>query len=554
VSERQRVLIIGGYGTFGGRLARLLADEPRLTLIIAGRSLAAARAFCETLSSRAELIAAQFDRDGDVAAQLRGAVPHIVVDASGPFQMYGAPYRVVEACLELGIDYLDLADGTDFVTGISQFDARAKARGIFILSGASTCPALTAAVVRRLAVGMARVDRIVVGISPSPHAGVGRNVVRSIASYAGKPLELGDGRHYALTQARRFTISVPGLLPLHTNCFSLVDVPDPKVLRALWPTAQSVWVGAGPRPEFLHRALNGLAWLVRLGVLPSLTPFAGLMARAMEVMRWGEHRGGMFVEVAGTSDSGEHRHRTWHLIAEADDGPFIPSMAAALIKNGLDAKRPMAGGRTAVGALELEDYERLFAGRRIHSGVRAVADGTRPLYERSLDEAWQALPEPIRNLHDNVGQRVVEGRATVERGRGMLARLIGFVMRFPPEGRDVPLTVTFTVAGGRETWRRDFAGRVFQSTQEAGRGRFEHLICERFGPITIGLALVIEGDRLYNVVRGWSFFGIPLPRWLAPSGEVYESAGDGRFNFDVEIAHRFIGRLVRYRGWLVRRD
>jgi len=33
-----RILILGGYGTFGGRLARLLADDSRLTLLIAGRS------------------------------------------------------------------------------------------------------------------------------------------------------------------------------------------------------------------------------------------------------------------------------------------------------------------------------------------------------------------------------------------------------------------------------------------------------------------------------------------------------------------------------------
>ncbi len=39
-----KVLILGGYGTFGGRLARLLADEDRLTLIIAGRSRARHRA------------------------------------------------------------------------------------------------------------------------------------------------------------------------------------------------------------------------------------------------------------------------------------------------------------------------------------------------------------------------------------------------------------------------------------------------------------------------------------------------------------------------------
>ena len=41
-----RILIIGGYGTFGGRLVQLLADETRLTLIVAGRSREKADAFC----------------------------------------------------------------------------------------------------------------------------------------------------------------------------------------------------------------------------------------------------------------------------------------------------------------------------------------------------------------------------------------------------------------------------------------------------------------------------------------------------------------------------
>jgi len=44
-----RVLILGGYGVFGGRLARLLADEARLTLVIAGRSREKASAFCVAL-------------------------------------------------------------------------------------------------------------------------------------------------------------------------------------------------------------------------------------------------------------------------------------------------------------------------------------------------------------------------------------------------------------------------------------------------------------------------------------------------------------------------
>src|SRR5438067_813935 len=146
-----KVLILGGYGTFGGRLARLLADEARLTLIVAGRSLARAQSFCAGLNAAAALVPAAFDRDGDVEQQLRALAPDIVVDATGPFQVYGAdPYRVVRGALALGIHYLDLADGSDFVKGISQFDAQARARGVFVLAGVSSFPVLTAAVVRKL--------------------------------------------------------------------------------------------------------------------------------------------------------------------------------------------------------------------------------------------------------------------------------------------------------------------------------------------------------------------------------------------------------------------
>jgi len=190
-----RVLILGGYGTFGGRLARLLADEARLTLVIAGRSPSQAEAFCAAVPTQADMVPAMFDRDGDADAQLAALAPDVVVDASGPFQTYGDPYRLVRAAIARGICYLDLADGSDFVSGIAQFDAEAKARGVFVISGVSSFPVLTAAVVRRLARGMTRVGSISGGIAPSPYAGVGLNVIRAIAGYSGKPVTLvRDGR------------------------------------------------------------------------------------------------------------------------------------------------------------------------------------------------------------------------------------------------------------------------------------------------------------------------------------------------------------------------
>ena len=145
---RLTVLILGGYGTFGGRLAELLADEPRLTLIIAGRSQAKAAAFSAHLPDGATKLALALDRDNHLADRIGEISPDMVVDATGPFQAYGdEPYRVAKACLACGIDYIDLADASDFVAGIDSLDEEARGRGVFVLAGASSFPVLTAAVV-----------------------------------------------------------------------------------------------------------------------------------------------------------------------------------------------------------------------------------------------------------------------------------------------------------------------------------------------------------------------------------------------------------------------
>jgi hypothetical protein len=551
-----RVLILGGYGTFGGRLAKLLAPDARLTLLIAGRSKEQAAAFCAALTAKAMLLPLAFDRDKDVASQLQSADADIVVDATGPFQAYGAdPYRVVEASIALGVNYIDLADGSAFVSGIAQFDERAQQRGIFVLSGGSSFPVLTVAVARTLADGLQSVETITAGIAPSPYAGVGLNVIRAIASYAGKNVALvRNGRPAqgnALTETLRYTIGPPGRLPLRNIRFSLVDVPDLHVLPAQWPELQSVWIGAGPVPEVLHRALNLLAWTVRLGIIPTLAPLAPLFHRAINTLRWGEHRGGMFVSLTGFTADGARHERSWHLLAEGDDGPLIPSMtAAAIIQHCLDGRHPAPGARAA--ELTLADYAPLFSGRAIQTGFRHAPIG--PLYRRVLGDAWSTLPPELQAMHDVTSSQTVHGRAIAERGTGLISRVVGALFGFPRAGREVPVSVTFTATPRCETWRRTFDRRSFTSVQSEGTGRNERLLVERFGPFRFGLAVVLSDERLNLVVRTWDFLGMPLPLWLAPGGEAYEYAEDGLFHFHVEINHWLTGLIVRYHGWLAARD
>lgn len=550
-----KILIVGGYGTFGGRLVELLESEAALTLIVAGRSMSSARTYCaERGKVAAKLIPARFDRGGDLQTQLADLAPDLVVDASGPFQAYGdGAYRLVSACIAARAHYLDLADGAEFVEGIASFDAEARAAGVYVLAGVSSFPVLTAAVVRKLAPALARVDEISAGIAPSPFAGVGANVIRAIASYAGQPVAyLGRtaktiGRPF--TQQRRYTVAPPGLLPLPNKLFSLVDVPDLRVLSALWPQAKRVWVGAGPSPEILHRALIFCAWLVQVGLVRTLAPLAPLMHWATNTVRWGEHRGGMYVEVKGADAGGVTQAHSWHLLAEGADGPLIPSMAVqAIVLKHLAGGAPASGARVCVEEVELEDYERLFATRTICSGMRRPARLGALLYERVLGGAWTKLPEIVRIMHD--GTAVAEGRARVDRGGSPLALLAGAMMSFPPAGEDVPVRVMFEQTSRGEVWRRTFGAHAFQSLQSEGNGRSKRLIVERFGALAFAMALVVEGDRLRLVTRRWSAFGVPLPLWLAPRSEACETEENGAFRFFVEISHPLAGLIVRYSGLL----
>jgi hypothetical protein len=557
VTARTNVVILGGYGAFGGRLARLLCDEPRVNLVIAGRSRAKAAAFCTTLPGAAQRAPAEVDRDRGVAAALAALAPHVVIDASGPFQAYGDdPYRVVRGALAAGAHYLDLADGSEFVRGITELDAAAKSAGRFVLTGASSFPVLHAAVLRRLSRGVDRVESSMVGIAPVPYAGVGATVLRAIAGYAGKPLRLiRDGRlstAYALCETRRFTIAPPGRMPLAPLTYSLVDVPDLEALAAVRPEIQSVWAGAAPTPAFLHWLLRLLAHGVRLRVLPSLVPLAPVMHRAANALKRSERRGGMFVEMRGRRADGNSVVRSWHLVAEGDDGPSIPAMAAEiLVRRVLEGNLPAPGARAAVHEIGLAEYERAFARRSIRCGERTdELRGDVPLYRAILGDAWRALPQAVRDVHGSVTTSVVAGRATVTRGRGALARLVAALFRFPPACEDVELKVTFRRARGVETWLRQFGEHRLTSVQFLGVGRYDGLLCERFGPLTFGLALLLDGDKLRLVVRRWSALGIPLPLALAPRSDSFETDAQRRFEFHVAIDLPLVGNVVRYSGWL----
>lgn len=141
------VLVLGGYGFFGRRIGAKLAAHPRIRLLIAGRSLNKAREAASELSLPLENA---FEIDADdprLQESLSGARVDTVIHAAGPFQ--NQDYAVARAAIRARCNYIDLADGRAFVTGIGTLDLEARRQQVSAVSGASSVPGLSSAVVDR---------------------------------------------------------------------------------------------------------------------------------------------------------------------------------------------------------------------------------------------------------------------------------------------------------------------------------------------------------------------------------------------------------------------
>ncbi|WP_439616102.1 DUF4166 domain-containing protein [Shinella sp.] len=536
------VIVLGGYGGFGARLSKRLAADG-WAVLVAGRNGAAAERLAGDLPNARALVA---DRNADLRPLLEAHRPFLLVDAAGPFQ--GSGYQVAEACIACGVHYLDLADARDFVCGIGRLDDAARAAGVAVISGGSSVPALSGAVIAELSRGMEDVCLVETSISASNRATAGASVAAAILSYVGKPVRLWRGRRsrqetgWHQLHVARYRIS--DRAPIR-RLVALADVPDHDIVPAAVSGKPATVLRAGPEFAFQLVTLWLLSWPVRWGWVRSLSPFAGWLLPLQKLSaRFGTDRSAMAVEVKGFA-GGEAVVRRWTLIAEDGDGPEIPTIAAHVLANAVAAGRLEPGARHAAGVVALQDFAPHFDRLAIFRAIESRP--YQPLYHRVIGPAYATLPQPVRAMHDLIGDAGAAGRARVRRGTSLPARIVCAVMHFPPEGEH-DLHVSFEERNGVERWTRDFAGHAFMSELSQRGDR----LTERFGPMRFSFDLPSDASGLTMVMRGWSVFGVPMPLWLAPRSEAREWAEGEDFCFDVPITLPGIGTIVHYSGRLRR--
>lgn len=138
----------------------------------------------------------------------------------------------------------------------------------------------------------------------------------------------------------------------------------------------------------------------------------------------------------------------------------------------------------------------------------------------------------------------------MERGTGLLARLIARVAGLPSSGSDVAIEVEIERHGARETWTRRFGELEMRSVLEASHRYLE----ERLRGVRLCFELSADSGRIAWHLRRARFLFVPLPRSWFSGCTAYEAADGTRYRFDASAQLRGIGLVVRYRGWMVEHD
>lgn len=350
-----RIVILGGYGNFGGYIARALAPDAKIEIVIAGRDAARACAFAERLDAANPAEGAAIDVYGDLATPLAALTPDMVIHTVGPFQEQD--YRVAQACIAVGAHYVDLADARRFVFGIDALEEAARNSGVAVISGASSVPCLTAAYLDDARREFASIDSVDYGITAAQETNRGLGTASAILSYVGTPFTMlregAMGRVHGWQGLH--SVSYP---ELGRRWFGNCDIPDLDLFPARYPGLQDMRFGAGHEIALLHFGTWLLSWSVRLRLLPRLDRWGEALLRASFLFDpLGSGRSGFHMRICGKDADGRRMERREWIIARSGDGPNIPCIPAILLARRLaGGERLPTGARPCLDLIDLDAY------------------------------------------------------------------------------------------------------------------------------------------------------------------------------------------------------
>jgi len=356
LNNQKTILVLGGYGTFGSRIVKALCAKGYI-LLINGRNKAKAEGLLQRIlkdQQDAKVKEACFDVFIELNQQLQNIKPDLVIHCCGPFQDQDT--KTAETIIAAGIHYIDLSDGRGYCQNILKLNALAKQTKVTAITGASTVPTLSSAVLLYLQKRycIENFESVRIGISPGQKTSRGLATTQAVLSYVGKPLKPWPGLNKTkFGWQDTYLQPYPGIKNrLMGNCESA----DLDLLQSHFPI-ENLCFSAGMESKLLHTLIWMASWLVRAGLPLKLANHASFLlsiSRRFDFL--GSQDGGMHVHIKATDINGRFINKTWYIIAKQNDGPQIPSIPAIVLADKILNQNIPTGARSSVNEVNLPEY------------------------------------------------------------------------------------------------------------------------------------------------------------------------------------------------------
>jgi len=365
--SKKKVLILGGYGSFGQYITDVLLADPGMEIIVAGRNAQRGADF----AAAKKIDFRQCDARDPISLQSAIEDVLLVINASGPFST--SDYSIPRLCIEHGCHYIDIADGREYVASFSTLDSIARHHNVFACTGASTTPAITSAMVNALGNGPWRSIKVALNAGNKNPAGV--STIATILSYVGKEVRVWQDGVWTRKWGWGDGEFVDFPPPVGRRRVHLCDTPDLEMFPKYF-SVQNVIFKAGVELTLFNYAIAGLGMIRRLIPSLDLPALAGpLVAMSTLFKPFGTLHGGCAV---WTEDMMGNR-RSLALVAR-ENGPRIPGAPAILLARALvHGKIDRIGAFDSTGLLDFTDIVELLAPYNIFA-------------VRGQNDTWEAVP------------------------------------------------------------------------------------------------------------------------------------------------------------------
>lgn len=356
--QPSRILILGASGNFGKIISQQLVKE-KIPLLIAARRIQPLQQLKQSLELKYPQANINYTQClatyQNILQLLQKHKPLLLINASGPFQQ--ASYEVAEACITAGVHYTDLADGREFVCGIRTLNDKACAANVSVISGASTVPALSSAVIESMLPSFSKINAIRYGIATGAKTPRGLATTQAILSYIGRPIYCKAKNFKHKTPYGWQNLYRQNYPELGARWMANCDIPDLDLFPVHY-NIHKLQFSAGMQSSLLHLGIWLCSWLVRCLPCIKLAPFAASLLKFSHLFdSSGNADGGMHMIISGKDPHGKRLQKSWYIIAKNGVGINIPTIPSIYIAKQLSLGNTYkTGAYPCLGIVALNDY------------------------------------------------------------------------------------------------------------------------------------------------------------------------------------------------------